>query len=145
MADGKPSFFKSMMEGIKGYVKGALAGGVVGVISGAAVGALLGAVGLVSLSTGAAAIAGAIWVGSAMAGVGALSGTVTGVVRSREAANPSAQDVLGVAKATFAQGVAVGQQMGQAQAVEAQEQGTRWQDRERQRRAQAAQQSQQLH
>jgi|GEM_PF-4795429 len=117
----RPSFIGSVMSGIGGWIKGALSGGLVGALGGALVGAIVGGVGL-ALATGAAPLtlaAGAIAVGlsaatgagigaAALGAVGAVAGTVTGVVRSREAGQPSAEDVVNVAKISFAQGVAVG-------------------------------------
>jgi hypothetical protein len=142
----KPSFFRSVMSGIAGYAKGALAGGLVGVIAGGLIGAIAGVfipgageaiAAAIGLNTGtaiggAAALAGAAGGagigGSILASVGSLAGAVTGVVKSREAATPSAQDVVNVAKISFTQGVAVGHQVGQEEA------SSKWRDRIAQQR-----------
>jgi len=106
------SFFSSVMSGIAGYVKGALAGGVVGAIGGAVVGAAIGAF---TIATGGTFLAALATVGTAaavggvsLASIGSIAGAMTGVVKSREAGQPSASDVVNVAKISFAQGVAVG-------------------------------------
>lgn len=110
------SFTSSLTSGISGFVKGTLAGGTIGAIGGAVVG---GVIGLIGGPAGAIAGAttGALVGGSVLAGIGSLAGTVTGVVQSREGNHPSADDVVSVAKVTFAQGVSVGQQMAQEQAA----------------------------
>jgi hypothetical protein len=137
----KPSFFGSMMNGITGTVKGTLAGGAVGIITGAAIGAIAGLAtgGLALAAVAGAAVTGAMIGGAALALIGSAAGMVTGVVRHREAAQPSAQDVVSVAKVSFAQGVSVGHNIGHEHA------STAFRDREAQRRAAAAAQSQQIH
>lgn len=119
----KATFVQSVMAGIGGWVKGALSGGIVGAIGGALVGALVGgallAAGTVALPATGALAAGAAIVGltaakgaavgaAALGSIGATAGTITGVMRSREIGQPSAEDVVNVAKISFAQGVAVG-------------------------------------
>jgi hypothetical protein len=105
MVDNKPSFLGSMMSGVGGYVKGLLAGGAIGAITGG----ILGAV--VTLGNPLGIAAGAAIGGATLGGIGALAGTVTGVVKAREAQAPAAQDVVNLANITFAQGVATGQQL----------------------------------
>jgi hypothetical protein len=117
MADAnKPSFFGSVISGITGYIKGALAGGAVGIATGAVLGAIVGAIVIGTGGMAGAAVVGAMYLGSAFGGIGALAGTVTGVVKSRETGQPSAQDIANVAKASYQQGVSVG--MAQAQEQE---------------------------
>jgi hypothetical protein len=57
---------------------------------------------------GSAALTGAAVGGAALATVGAGAGTLTGVIKSREEGQPKAEDIVNVAKISFAQGVAVG-------------------------------------
>jgi hypothetical protein len=117
MPDTKPTFFQSMMSGIKGWTKGLFAGGAVGAATGLIVGAIIGLLPGVALATAAAY---GLGYGTLLfASVGATSGAVTEVVRSREAHQVSGQDVTNVAKIAFAQGVSVGQQVTLAQADEA--------------------------
>src|SRR5262245_20877852 len=105
MSDDKPSFFHSMRSGISGFSKGLFAGGAVGALNGLVVGAIL------AIFSGPGVILGSIATGIALfASVGAFSGTVTEVVRSREAHQVSGQDVANVANIAFAQGVQVGHQ-----------------------------------
>lgn len=121
----KASFFSSVMGGIGGYFKGMLAGGVVGAAGGALVGAVIagftlltggvGTLGVAAAVVGAQALSGALIGGSALASIGAIAGAITGVVKTREANQPTAQDVVNVAKISFAQGVAVGHHLEQAQ------------------------------
>lgn len=121
MADNvkPPSFFRTMMSGIRGYFKGTFVGGIVGILAGAAIGALvalaLPASVIGTATVGSMALAGAATVGSLFASVGALSGMVTDVVRSRQTAYHSAADTATVANIAFTQGVAVGQQMSVAE------------------------------
>ncbi|MBY0407907.1 MAG: hypothetical protein K2Q01_09465 [Rickettsiales bacterium] len=121
----KPSFFSSVMSGIGGYIKGAITAGLAGGFGGAIIGAIVGGIGLalggpVTLAAGAAAVGmsalgGAAIGGSILASLGAVAGMVTGVVRSREAKQPSAEDIVNVAKISFAQGVNVGAHVERAQ------------------------------
>lgn len=115
----KPSFAGSVMAGIGGWIKGALSGGIVGAIAGAVVGAVVGGIGLAiaanpvtlaagALAVGATALTGAGIGAAALGSIGSVAGTVTGVVKSREVGQPTAEDVVNVAKISFAQGVAVG-------------------------------------
>ncbi len=104
----RPSFFESVKEGAKGWIKGALAGGSVGAVTGGIIGFL------VTLGNPFGALAGAVALGGLFSTIGATAGTVTGVVRSREARIPSTQDMLNLANITYAQGVATGQQLEQA-------------------------------
>ena len=116
----KPSFFSSVASGIGGFVKGALSGGIMGIIGGALVGAAVAAIGFIAapavgLTTaaiataiGAEAAIGAVLGGAALATIGAAAGTMTGVIKSREEGQPRAEDIVNVAKISFAQGVAVG-------------------------------------
>lgn len=116
----KPSFFASVASGIGGFIKGTLAGGFMGVIGGGLIGALAIAVGaimggpLTIAAVGASALLGATIGASALATVGAAAGTMTSVVRSREAGQPTAEDVVNVAKISFAQGVSVSMMQGAA-------------------------------
>jgi hypothetical protein len=150
--DAKPGFLSSMMSGIKGWVKGAIAGGVIGLIAGAVIGGVVALINPVAgaevfaLTTAETASLGAATItviGTALAGasalgsLGGLAGAMTEVVRSREAAQPSAQDIVGVAKMSFAQGVAVGHNIAQQQQQE--QAGPSFVERENQRRAAAAQ------
>lgn len=126
----KPSFISSVASGIGGFIKGALSGGIMGALGGALVGlaavgiaaiviptapiaAAAGFLGLAADATvgavlGSAALTGAAVGGAALATVGAGAGTMTGVIRSREEGQPKAEDIVNVAKISFAQGVAVG-------------------------------------
>ena len=126
----KPSFMRSTLSGMLGTLKGALVGGGVGAAIGAVVGIGVaiasGGLALPALAFGA--IVGAQLFALPMALVGALSGTVTGVVQSREAAQPSANDMVNVAKIAYAQGVSVGRQQTLEQEVDATE-TTQWRDR----------------
>jgi hypothetical protein len=121
----KASFFSSVMSGIGGYFKGMLAGGVVGAVGGALVGAVIAGItlatggvataGIAAALIGGQALTGALIGGSALASIGAIAGAITGVVKSREANQPTAEDVVNVAKISFAQGVAVGHNLEHAQ------------------------------
>lgn len=135
MADGKPSFFKSMWDGIDGYVKGgivaALAGAAVGTVIGLGVG-LLAPAAVMATAIGSVigsaplggAVLGAILGGTTLFPIGALSGTITGVVKSRETEQPKAEEIAHVANASFTQGMIVGHQ-----AAHEQEHSTAFRDR----------------
>lgn len=138
----KPSFAFSMLSGVKGWVKGLLAGGLTGLVVGGVVGA---AAGLLTGGVGAIVggmITGGYTGGSILGSIGALAGMATEVVRSREVSQPSANDIVNVAKVSYAQGIAAGHAIAQDQQAG---QSTQWQDKETQRRAAAAQQSPTLH
>jgi len=109
----KPSFTKTVTKGITGFFKGGLVGAGVGAVVGGVVGIIIPPFGI------AGAILGAAVGATSIAGIGALAGTVTGVVKSREAGQVNAEDVVNVAKISFAQGVATGQS-GHVQRLEAQ-------------------------
>ena len=121
MLEKKPSFFSSVMSGIGGYVKGAISAALAGGIGGALIGAVIGGITLatggaatIPAAIGAVALSalGGAGIGAAvMAPLGALAGMITGVVKSREAGQPSAKDVINVAKISFAQGVQAGAQL----------------------------------
>jgi hypothetical protein len=136
MADGKPSFISSTLSGISGSLKGMLTGGGVGAIMGAVVGGIIGGLATGGAGIGVGAIVGAELLGITMGAIGALSGTVTAVVASREAAQPTASDMVNVAKIAYAQGVSVGKQMEQEQSKEAE--STKWRDRHAQEQASKA-------
>ena len=121
------SFMSSVMSGMTGYVKGALGGGLIGAVGGALVGALVAGVSLLAAGASGgllpafgilAASAGTFALGGAAAGaaLGSTAGMITGVVRSREANQPTAQDIVNVAKISFSQGVQVGAHVEQQQA-----------------------------
>jgi hypothetical protein len=133
--ESKPSFFRSTLSGIAGTFKGALAGAGVGAVMGAVLGAgfavATGGFGLAAIAFGA--IVGAELLAIPMSIVGALSGTVTGVVTSRETAQPSAGDMMNVAKIAYAQGVSVGRQLEQEQGQGTET--TKWRDRHAQEQA----------
>lgn len=130
MADlgNKPSFFSSVMSGIKGFVKGAFTGGFVGAL----VGGLIGA-GLSAMTGGLAApmvLLGAIGTGATFGGVvfssiGSVAGAFTEVIRSREPQQPSAQDIVNIANIAFAQGVAASQHYN----LDVDERSTKFRDR----------------
>lgn len=120
------SFMSSVVSGMTGYVKGMLGGGLLGAVGGALLGAVIAGAGLAIAGTSGglvpalgliAASAGSWAMGGAAAGaaVGGTAGLVTGVVRSREANQPSAQDIVNVAKISFSQGVQVGAHVEQMQ------------------------------
>lgn len=134
----KPSFLSSVVSGAKGWVKGLLAGGVVGVVTGGLVGVVVGvATGGFGIAALGAAGVGAYVGGSILGSIGSLAGTVTEVVRSREAGQPSANDILNVAKVSYAQGIATGHALSQQQQQEAEQ--TAFRDRIIKERAAAAQ------
>lgn len=96
---------------IRGFIKTALTGGVIGgllggLIAGAAM--LVGGAPLALAGIGASALAGGAIGAAILAPIGALSGMVTGIVRSREANQPTAQDIINVANISLAQGINVG-------------------------------------
>lgn len=153
----KPSFFRSMMMGVGGYIKGTIEAGIVGILAGAAIGAVAGALFPAAIATSIAALAasggitatGALTAGTAaiygaiaggtiggglLSSIGALSGTFTSVIKSRETAKPAAEEIAHVANAAFVQGMVTGQQAAQEQ------QSTHFRDRIAQERALAAQQ-----
>ena len=144
----KPSFFASMISGVNGWVKGLIAGGLIGAVMGAAIGAVVALVtgsfegGIKAAEIGAAALNTAGMSAAFMGSIGSLAGTVTEVVRSREAAMPSGNDIVNVAKISYAQGIATGHAISQQQ--EAVEQ-TKWRDKVSQERAGAVQQPPQVH
>jgi len=118
----RPSFFSSVRSGITGFVKGSIAGGLLGIISGVLVGAAIAAISLATVANPIGFVAamgmGAYIGGTSLAFIGAAAGTMTGVVRSREAGQPTANDVVNVAKISFAQGVAVGHNIEHSQQME---------------------------
>ena len=79
------------------------------------------------------ALVGAELVGIPMAFIGAISGSVTGVVTSRETATPTANDVMGVAKMAYAQGLSTG--LAQQQEVSKEAETTKWRDKYTQEQA----------
>lgn len=111
------------MSGIGGYVKGALAGGFAGAVGGALVGAVIagasllfaGATGGLSVAAGMVvgeALGGALLGAMALAPLGAIAGLVTGVMKSREQNQPSASDVVGIAKVAYSRGLQSGVNLG---------------------------------
>ena len=124
MTQSKPSFSTSVLSGVGGYIKGAITAAIAGGIGGAIIGAALGGLALatggaasIGLAFGAiasSAISGSIVGAAILAPLGALAGLVTGVVRSRETASPTAKDIVNVAKISFSQGVHVGSQLEKA-------------------------------
>lgn len=134
MAEGKkPSFFDSTLKGIIGSVSGMLTGAGVGAILGASAGAVIALATGGFPAIGAGAMLGASLVGTTMAAVGMVSGTVTGVVASREAAQPTAADMMNVAKMAYSQGVSAGRQLEQEQSKG--DETTKWRDRHAQEQA----------
>lgn len=116
----RPSFASSVMSGIGGFFKGALTGGIAGSLIGGLVGAVVAGVALVATgglagvpaalaAIGASAGAWALGGGAVGATLGSGAGMVAGVVKSREENQPSAQDIVNVAKISFSQGAMVGQ------------------------------------
>jgi hypothetical protein len=151
----KPSFLSSMWSGVKGYVKGGLVGAGLGILLGAAVGALVGtffpidfvtatgeAIKIAGTASGAAFGAGAL--GTVFGSIGALSGMATDVVRSREMGQPTANDIVNVAKVSYAQGIATGHAIAQEQEQQQGEQKS-FVEREEKRRTASAQQTQLVH
>jgi len=131
----KPSFIYSVIKGVGGFVKGALAGGTVGAVGGG----LLGTIAMLAemvfawqpgfvLAFGVIKM-GAIIGAAAFGAIGALSGAMTDIVRSRETAQLSAEDVVAVAKISYAQGLANG--LNQQQQID--EQTNKWRDDEKKR------------
>lgn len=121
LMEKKPSFVSSVMSGLGGYVKGAITAGLAGGAGGAVIGAVIAGItlatgGAATVAAGALAVAGGALIGAGigaavLAPLGAVAGLVTGVVKSREAGQPSAQDIVNVAKVSFAQGMQVGHQI----------------------------------
>lgn len=144
MAQGK-SFLGSLTDGVKGFAKGLLAGGVAGALIGGVVGAtiglLTGGVGIV----GAMALAGALNGGAILASIAAPAGTVTGVIKGREAAQPSTQDVVNLANMAFAQGVAVGHERAMENPEKSQQESRQFRDMIEKQRMQAAMQGKAIH
>lgn len=140
MAEGKTTFLESTLSGIAGSVKGALTGGITGALLGAAIGASIAiftaGFGLPAIAGGA--LVGAELLGAAMGAIGALSGTITGVVTSREKYNPTPADITNVAKMAYSQGVSTGRQLEQEQHQGAGQEGTKWRDRHAEEQAQRA-------
>lgn len=141
----KPSFLKTMFNGAKGYVKGLLAGGAVGAISGAAIGAIIALVTGNIASVGEVVLEGIKFGTLALGSIGAMAGTMTEVVRTREAAQVSGQEVANVAKIALAQGIGIGHQIAQAEAQEAAQAGTKFRDKIAQERATRGTAQQQVH
>ncbi|MFO0388413.1 MAG: hypothetical protein ACK502_01645 [Alphaproteobacteria bacterium] len=171
MEEKKTSFLDSTTDGMWGFVKGALTGGAIGAIGGAAVaavvaliapdmiGSLLASGSVATGEVGAAAVAGATAVslgagpvatasviggsvgGAILSTVGGFSGMATEVIRGREAAQVSGEDVANVAKISYAQGVMVGHNIAQEQQAEV---STKFRDKVAQQRTQA-QQAQKTH
>lgn len=109
----KTSFMGSVIEGAAGAVKGAIGLGLLGAAIGAIVGVALGGFGLMGVPSIIAGLGTGAMTGGIMgANAGSFLGAITGIVKSREANAPEAQDVVNVAKISFAQGVQVGQQHG---------------------------------
>ncbi len=121
MIKNKPSFVSSVLSGVGGYIKGAIAAGIAGGVGGAIVGAALGGlalatggastIGLALAAVASSTVSGAVMGAAILAPLGALAGLITGVVRSREPEQASAKDIINVAKISFAQGVQVGAKM----------------------------------
>jgi hypothetical protein len=78
-----------------------------------------------------------------MGSIGALAGTTTGVVKSREQGQVSAQDVVNVATISYAQGMGVGHSIGKEQA--ATEAQSHFRDKILKERAARGQGQQQVH
>jgi hypothetical protein len=121
MQQQKPSFFSSVVSGIGGWFKGLFSGGVVGAIGGgllltalAVGGALIAGNPVTWALAGGAALSGATIGASVIAPIGALAGAVTGVVKNREAANPSAGELVNALNMAHQHGQMVGVQQGVA-------------------------------
>ena len=127
MADetSNPSFLKSTWEGMKGAIKGLLAGAGFGAVVGVAGGAIIGAM-TGDIATGMRI--GAELMTGLFASVGVTAGTMTGVVKSRESGKVSIEDAVKAVQVSMAQGMAVEQM--RAQAME-----SKWQDKIAQERA----------
>ena len=143
----KPSFFKSTKEGIAGFIKGTLAGGLVGIIAGGLVGAIIGAAtgGFGLAVTGAGALLGAAYGGAVLGSIGSLAGTMTGVVRSREAGQVSGQDVTNIANIAFAQGLSMGHERAMASPETSGPESRKFREMIDRQREQAATQSKSIH
>lgn len=133
-APRQPSFLNSVASGIGGFAKGLFAGGALGAIAGALVGL---SIGLVTGGVGTAVMAGAGYGAALFASVGSWAGMATEVVKSRETAANSAQNVASVANIAFTQGVSVGRNIEAAEGA-----GVSFREREEQRRAAQAWQQQ---
>lgn len=114
----RPSFIKSVMSGIVGFVDGVIAGGLIGAVGGAIVGAIYAVVTGDVANAGTIATESAALSGTLMGSVGGVAGAMTGVVKSREAGVPSAQDITNAVNIAFAQGVGVGHNIAQVQQIE---------------------------
>lgn len=130
----KPSFIKSTVSGMTGFVQGTLTGGIIGAAGGAIIAGILAAFTGGLGAIGGALIGGGVIGALAMGSVGAMAGTMTGVVKSREASQPSAQDVVNVAKVAFSQGVIVGHTMSQNPELVQEE--NKWRDKVARERSQ---------
>lgn len=141
----KPSFLGSVISGVTGAVKGAIGLGVLAAAAGALIGTGLGAFAAVGIAGGmvGGAIGGTIIGGMIGAALGAPLGTITGIVKSREGDSPEAQDIVNLAKISFAQGVVAGRDKNVSQeAVEQVRNSVNHKDTEDARRAFAAAQKQ---
>lgn len=141
-ANPRPSFLSSMWSGVKGFVKGMFAGGAVGAVAGAVIGAVIGVAtgGFSAVALGVMGVT-AYFGALAMGSIGGMAGMATEVVRSREAVQPSANDIINVAKVSYAQGIATGHGMAQQQEAEQ----TTFRDKELQRRSAAQVQTPAVH
>ncbi len=104
----KTSFFGSVISGVTGAIKGSVGLGLLGAAVGAAVGLAIFAFNPIAGGMGIAAIMGALGGAQIGVSVGAPLGAITGVIKSREANAPEAQDIINVANIAFAKGVEVG-------------------------------------
>lgn len=136
----RPTFFSSVLSGITGAVKGAIGVGVLGAAAGVIVGVGLGAFAAAGAGTMAAgAVLGAISGGITGVEIGTVLGAITGIVKSRETDPPEAQDIVNLAKISFAQGVSTGRDKRVPEAaLDEVEQAVSHKDREDARRALAA-------
>ena len=149
------SFLRSTWEGIKGFFKGGIVGGGIGAIGGTVVGAAIALVGAFFMpgaitwglgGVGGAAVFGAALGSLSLATIGMPAGVIAGVVKSREAAQPSAGALVNALNMAHQHGELVGQQqvVQQLMAQQQQQQAAHtvsWQDKEKERdkiRAQAA-------
>src|SRR5581483_3103096 len=93
---------------------------------------------------GLAAIGGGVLGAGVFSGLGSLAGAVTGVVRSRESAQPSASQLVKALNVAHQHGELVGQQQVVQQLMAAQQEhaqhghGTRWRDKVAREQAAAA-------
>ncbi len=151
----KKSFLDSTTDGMWGFIKGALTGGVIGALAGAAiagiaalvfpgVGEVLGAAitgQAATLSKVGVTLVGGLVGASTFGAIGGYSGMATEVIRGRESTQISGQDVANVAKISYAQGMMVGHNIAQEQQAEV---TTKFRDKVAQQRAQT-QQAQKTH